>query len=842
MNPLRRLAVGAVGRNPALVAAVSLSLGILVGTYAGHRIETWYLLVFAAIGCVAAFIGFAKTNIGWTTFGIAVLLFCIGMHRCLEAWQAGIDVELPTEYTRIEATLKETLASRGGVRTVLLEKGHYGSPPTALPGYGRLIIRQEDLQCKAGDRLAFSGRIRRPRNRGNPGEFDWELHCRNNGIYWLASLRPKTQIVVVNHGPLYSPRSMLFSFRNKINEFLDSAPMYIIRENHRENVRGMLKAVVIGDLSEVSPVLYKNFADSGLAHTLSASGLHVGMVALLATSMAAMASWMFPGILLWIPLKKLAAALSIPAMVSYCVIVGGRVPAIRATVMGLMIGGAFLFERKWQSFNALAFAAVLVLFVYPLSLFSPSFQLSFGAVAGIIIALQRFRTDLDGDSASVSPSLAKFGRHSPEDTLSRIWAALKNKAFLIVIVCLGAVIGTMPIMWFFFRSFPVYTLLANLVANSFMTGALGFGLLASMLSIISDRLGNVALMPADICAFFVVKTAEVFAGLPFSVFRKAHPDSIQLLLTTVSAAAALLFIGRVWKKRFRLLIIVFCLSTGLLFARDFFAHSNQDVEVYFLNVGKGDSIFLRSPSSQGVLIDGGIATEYFDAGARIVAPFLLWAGVNRLQAIIMSHPDTDHIGGMVSVVDCVAVDKILWNPVQANSLHLDRILMAAKEKTIPVECVSRDSTVLTFGGARLRFLNAPVTMGKDARESARINNASVVVRLDHGETSFLFTGDLEREGEDELLSAGLPLKADVLKIGHHGSKNSTSLDFLKAVAPRIAVISADYPPTVGLPNEEILHRLASFGIQVYWTGRDGAVTIVSNGRSLSVRHGIKSSK
>jgi len=804
------------------------------------HIELWYSIVLAVISCIAIAFGLSRANVFWTCWGVAVLLFSIGMYGSVEAWREGTDVEPPADYTLIEATLKGTLASGPGFRTVLLQQGRYGSEGTSLPGYGRLIIRQENFACKAGDQLAFSGRIRKPRNRGNPGEFDWELDCRNNGIYWLASVRPKTQVSVVSHGPWYAPGAMLFVVRDKMNVFLDSAPSHVIRADDKQKVRAILKAIVIGDLGEVGPRLYKSFADSGLAHTLSASGIHVGMVALLATCLATVISRIFPSILLWIPFKKAAAALSIPAMIFYCVIVGGRVPAIRATIMGLMIGGAFFLERRWQSPNALAFAAVLVLFLYPLSILTPSFLLSFSAVAGIILVSQRSLEPADEKSPPVMNLKLRSGRPSVKETASRIWRSARRKAYLIVLVSLGAVLATLPTTWYFFRSFPLYTLLANLFADCLMTGALGFGLLASTLSLISTRLSVFFLIPSDVCAYLVIRGAETFSGLPFSVFRKAQPDRIQLVLITLCAVSALFLLGRVWKKRSRVLFVVMCLSGSLVFAEDFVVHSKHDLEVYFLNVGKGDSIFLRPGSSKGILIDGGVSTEYFDAGTGIVVPFLYWAGVSNLHAIVMTHPDTDHIGGLASIIDYVAVEKILWNPVQTNSLHLEKIFTAAQEKKLPIAGVSRDSSWLTFGEARLRYLNVPAVVTQGANEKWRMNNTSVVMRLDYGQTSFLFTGDLEREGEDELVRSGLPLKADVLKIGHHGSKNSSSLSFLKAVAPKIAVISADYPKTGGLPSDDILHRLASFGIQVYWTGRDGAVTMVSDGQSLNIRQGRKS--
>ncbi len=645
----------------------------------------------------------------------------------------------------------------------------------------------------------------------------------------------------MSHGPWYDPMAILFSVRDRMNTFLDSAPSPCIPSDDKGNVRAFLKAIVIGDLGEVSPRLYKSFSDSGLAHALSASGIHVGMVALLAAFIVASAARLYPQILLRIPLKKAAAAASIPAMIAYCVIVGGRVPAIRATIMGVMIAGAIFLERKWQSANALAFAAVLILFFYPLSLFTPSFLLSFCAVAGIIAVSQKFRKEAGRDSSrAVAPRF-----HSDARSL-KVWAkktadVLFRKARLVILVSLGATVATLPVTWYFFRSLPVYTLFANLVADFFMTLALGFGLLASVLSLASSSLAGICLVPADVCAFLVVKTAEFFAGLPLSVLRRAQPDAIQLVFISVFALASLLLLGRIYKHKARLIFLGLCVPALFVVVEDYIVHSNPTLDVYFLNVGKGDSIFLRPPGSRGIIVDGGVTTEFFDAGERIVTPFLYWAGVSKLDGIVMTHPDTDHIGGLTCVVEYVGAERILWNPLETTSVHLEKIFSAAREKKLPIVAANRDSPTIAFGDARLQFLNPPATLVQPGDAKWKMNNTSVVIRLDYGETSFLLTGDLEHEGEEELLKQGMPLKADVLKIGHHGSKNSTSIDFLKAVAPKIAIVSADYPKQGGLPNDDILRRLASFGIHIYWTGRDGAIAVASDGRSLSVRQGRKRS-
>jgi competence protein ComEC len=198
----------------------------------------------------------------------------------------------------------------------------------------------------------------------------------------------------------------------------------------------------------------------------------------------------------------------------------------------------------------------------------------------------------------------------------------------------------------------------------------------------------------------------------------------------------------------------------------------------------------------------------------------------------MTHPDMDHMGGLLSVVQRIPSLRFLWNPVQANVFHLEKILSATQISGARVESVSRESEPIALGCAVLTFLNKAFPSYQDSHSRYNVNNYSVVCRLDHGQSSFLFTGDLQREGEQELLESGLPLKATVLKVAHHAGNTGTTRRFVEAVRPDIAVISAEHPPVRGLPNMDVINRLECAGTSSLWTGRDGAITIESDGVML----------
>ncbi|MDQ1238472.1 MAG: competence protein ComEC [Thermodesulfobacteriota bacterium] len=824
-----------VGRRPAVFIAVFLGFGMLVGTYVLSISSTylWLLVLACSLGILRALV--IKSTLG-VLCSVSATFFAAGIFFSAQEDRNGRDFEPPTDFTTIEAEIRNTLASGPDFRTFLLARGTYGPERITLPGYGRVIIRQDELDAVAGDRIAFRGRIRKPTNRGNPGEFNWELDCKTNGIRWLASLHSKTRIIIVSRGPRYNPSAIIFKIRENMSAFFDQNSGLFVPQGYEEDVKAILKGIVVGDTGEISPQLYRTFSNSGLVHALSASGVHIAIVAFLAICMAKVLSLTSPGLLLWVPFKKLSALLSIPAMIFYCLIVGARVPAIRATIMGVMIAISFLVERKWDSYNALACAAVMVLIVYPLSLFTPSFQLSFFAVMGILMVLGQGAHTTDSERMHDRKHLFVQGKSFWERFWGHAVAAVKSLR-TVLLASLGAVLATAPFIWYFFHGFPVYTLFANLVTDFVMTGALGLGLLAGIASLFSPWIGSFMLIPADWCSFYVVKTAEIFSGLPGSVLRRAHPDFGQIITISVFALSFLLILRQPSRKHLKPLLLILFLSASILVVTDRLRTLQDDLVVYFLNVGKGDSVFVQPPGSRGLMVDGGVATEHFDAGRSIVVPFLYWAGVSGLDGIVLTHPDMDHMGGLLSVMGVIRTHRLLWNPVDSGSHFLQQVLAKAQERGAGVHAVSRQSPQMDFPPSIITFLNRSVARDEFGRKGYKTNDASVVFRLDHGETSFLFTGDLEVAGEQELLQSGVNLRADVLKVGHHGSKSSSSYQFLQAVRPRVAVISADFNRTGGLPHELVIERLEALGSKVFWTGRDGAVTVLSDGQSLRVQVG-----
>jgi competence protein ComEC len=833
---VRKICLPTLDSHPTVFALTFLCTGILAAATWYRSLGEWSTAALAPALVLTIIVAWMDRGFHLRV-AIAVLFFVLGFHLSSRDLLLGKDFSPPLVKQVIHATVWKTWATSPESQVFLLEHGLNVSTGAPLPGFGRLVVRDSRTVLQAGDRVAFRCRIRKPLNRCNPGEYDWETDCRHNGILWLASVKGPEAVLVLNRGRWYTPNALLFSLRQEMDAFLDQYGGVflanfsdVLRKNAVAQVRGFHKGVILGDLGDVDYELNKAFADSGLVHVLSASGLHVGIVVLLAAFLVKVFVRIAPQVQLWLPFRKLCALASMPSVVIYCLLVGARVPAIRSMIMGLVIAGAILLDRKWNSINSLALAALIILLLYPLSLFTPSFQLSFVCVAGIFVVVPELTKILYGRPED------EVNEEKPAQKTSNVALRVLKSGFAVLITSVAATLAVTPLVLQNFHSFPIYTLAANIATDFMLAPALSLGLIASLLGTLMPRVAAWLLVPADILVWLVIEIAFFFAGLPYSTVRIPHMSVAGFGACTGMAVLALWFLRTPSWSRLRLVAIAVTALASIPFLAAWFTPGPQELRAVFLNVGKGDSAFVQPPGSRGILIDTGLRTEYFDTGRSIVNPFLDWAGCSSPDAIIISHPHMDHIGGLPSVMRRASPSDLWWNPVGSLSKYLEEIFSQARGGHVRITPGDRTCEPIRVGQATVRFINRRAPH-RDKHLHKDQNNASLVCRIEYGNVSILFPGDLEHEGEAELLSAGMPLAATILKVGHHGGRGASSVDFINAVRPRIAVVSADYPNVENFPDSALLEKLKSVGAELFWAGRDGAVTVQTDGRTVHVTTG-----
>ena len=279
---------------------------------------------------------------------------------------------------------------------------------------------------------------------------------------------------------------------------------------------------------------------------------------------------------------------------------------------------------------------------------------------------------------------------------------------------------------------------------------------------------------------------------------------------------------------FLILIFLFAMCLGCLDVSTdkemSVAQAAPVLKIHFLDVGQADCIFTQLPNGQTILVDSGNNDD-----ASVVTAYLKKQGVKKIDYLIATHPHEDHIGSMDSIIRSFQIGKIFMPKATTTTKAFEDLLLAVKAKGLKINTAKAGTVVLNQGNLKINFV-APCGSNYDD-----LNNWSAVTRIQYGNNSFLLMGDAEVLSEQEILSSGVNIKADVLKVGHHGSSSSTSSSFLKSVKPKYAVISVGTGNKYGHPHKVTLTKLANAKIQVYRTDRDGTTIVTSDGKNISVK-------
>lgn len=554
----------------------------------------------------------------------------------------------------------------------------------------------------------------------------------------------------------------------------------------------LVTALLLGDRTQLPSALVDAFAAAGALHLLAVSGLHVGFLAwLLAFGL---------GLVGWGPVRRASAATLV--LVAYAMLVGGRPSVIRAASMTAALLWARADERKVSVWQVWGLAAVAMLAWRPLDLFDLGFALSFGAVAGLLIW---------GRGA---------GRALQKTCSPGVLATVQRGVVTSVVATGAAGLGTLPVQSSAFG----WVAPAGFLVNPVAVPLAAFGLPLAWLALISDALGLgwVAgpLVATASLALALLEGTIVGVAARFSVWVPG-PGAWAIVMLVGFIVAAVLLLRDQPLAGWGVGVVVVTLSLG--------GHRqpNDDLEVTWLDVGQGDAIVIRFPDGATWLVDAGPAYPNGDAGRSVVLPYLRAQGIDRLRWLISTHPDLDHVGGAASVVDGVRVDR--WGSPAAlgdNPAYI-RLLatVGSHSKTAAVQL--RAPNHLRQGAVKVDVLHPQDDwVPNDPYGSATsANDASIVLLMSYAGCRVLLTGDIGERAEAALLTTlGDSLRAELLHVGHHGSRHSTTTGWLARVKPTAAVVSVSALNRHGHPHVEVLERLDRAAIDVYRTDRLGTVT------------------
>lgn len=667
---------------------------------------------------------------------------------------------------------------------------------------GRVLLTvNARVELLPGDRVRALAMLSEPRTFGNPGEFDYRHWLKRRGVAVTGFV--KSERLIERTGEGGGPAAFVQSTRSEIARFIDSSGSQYPEP---------LKALVISGQGGIDRELKEAFAATGTAHILSISGLHVGMVAAFSYWAALFFFRRSERALLALDAKKTALALSALPAIAYAVLAGLPVPTQRSLIMVLAFIASFASGRGKDHLNTLSLAGLIVLAIFPGSVWEASFQLSFAAMASIIILLPKFK-ELVGAAFDGAPA------EKEEGVKRAALSFLKRRVLPLLLVTVAAGLGTSPILAYHFHRVSLSGLLANLVAVPLAGVAVPSLLVSSVLLQVSETLAWLALFPADMAFSLIAGVVAFFASLPYASVWVAPPTLLEvglyylLILSMVNLRRARFY--RYAAPVAVIFLVVFPLALAL-------KDSIPVLRVTYLSVGQGDSAFLELPDGKTMLIDGGGTNNSdFDVGERVVAPYLRSKGIERIDYMVLSHSQQDHMGGLLFLARNMKVGEFWWNGVGS----LGALGGALDENGVVKRVVNSSIVKAGAGEAQIEFLNPPVGSDLD------VNDSSLVMKVTYGERSFLFTGDIGEKAERVL--ALKDVESDVLKAAHHGSKYSSTAGFLRAVRPSVVVVSAGWLNSFGFPHKETLERYADAGAQVVRTDISGAVIIETDGKSLS---------
>ena len=658
-----------------------------------------------------------------------------------------------------------------------------------------ILIRSKS-KLNFGDRIKAAANFKLPTSIRNSGGYDYSKYLKTLDIYITAEIED-TSILQNFDVDLVRRISHMISY--KVKEFSS--------KNLDVDEAGILNALIIGDESKISSETQSQYKKAGMIHLLVVSGGHIVFLIMMLEMI----------LKLFNVSKKSSKYVTIIVIILYVFITGATPSIVRAGVACIIIKFSEIIGRENDGYTTLFLVLLLILIKNPFSIFSLSLQLSFFGVLGIMMLYAKIKEKLVFLPNFIADSLA-----------------LTTSAFLFVT----------PIISYNFNT--IY--FSGFISNIFTLPLSGFIMMAGViLFIISFIFPFIVPFFMKIVSFGIYLmnlSAEFFANIDFLTYYTITPDKISIILYYILAVyifakkqdtsilqekSLILYKRKLIKVRKEIGITI--LIVLLLISSFKKINIGRDVEVSVIDVGHGDSILIQIPCGKNILVDTGDSyvrgDMVYDSGKSTVVPYLLDKGIKTLDLLILTHFDSDHIGGYESILEVIDVKNLGISINSTKKSEYNRIIRIAKENNTKIKKLERGDTY-AFGDTTIRFL-LPEKVDKIENE----NNDSIVFLLEYKDKKVLFMGDLEKEGEELLMNLEKDLKIDILKVGHHGSITSSSKEFIEKTSPKIALISVGNRFS-SIPGKEVLKRFSSIYTKVYRTDKNGEIKVKINDDRIKV--------
>lgn len=783
---------------PAVRIMLLMVLGIVVAHYTSISLSLSILLLtfFFVIFLVAEFVIKKRYSVTGARVSIICYLFIITFSS---AYFYGVKSEVRerglSETEKINLFEWEEIETYGTV----ISSGFSSSGREVYIVEAESATLQESITWQKDFRIRLYGNSEKILNQGslvniivrlyafperrNPHEFDYGKWLHAQGITAHGEL---VKINSVERKSVWS----WFPIRSYVRNSSDRL--------FKAEYSPMAKALLLGYKEELDSEMKREFSRSGLSHIMAVSGLHVGFVVA--------PFWLIIPFLWTNKYGKWAGIILLTLLLfGYAGITGFSASVNRASVMAWLITYGKLFHKVRNSINLTAVAAIILLIINPEQLFNVGFQLSFAAVFIILLLMP--------EAQRLVPRKIRYGK--------------AGGLMAIILVSIVVQLGLFPILIYYFGEFSIAGPVANALVVPLLSFTVPAGIVMILLSSIHLSFFELASLPVSYSMDWISGVAKAIGSFDYSylVFEKIYVSLFLIWFTVIMFISAFRISQYRWKWLILILVSMNLLAVEIIIKKP----AQKKMEVTFLDVNQGDAIHIKTPNDKHILVDAGRWSPFANSGDRVLLAYFEQNNIDHLDAIILSHPHSDHIGGIITLIENITIGTIYQSDYEYDSALFINYMTAAEENDIVVKTPKTGDTIHVDESIRL-FVLGPENNNQRPRNP---NNRSLSVKLVYGENSILFTGDAETEQERELATRyGEFLVSTVYKAGHHGSNTSSTEQMMNFVRPVKSVVSLAFNNQFGHPGSNAVVRMNNFG-DVYYTSLEGAVKIVSDGQRMS---------
>ena len=626
-------------------------------------------------------------------------------------------------------------------------------------------MSQDIPSIKYGDSLYIEGEFKQPEEARNYKGYNYKQYLKTKKIIETVELE-KVKILKSSNG----------SYIHNIQKYIRDT----INGTLTDEEGNLLLAILLGDKDKLSEDIQESFKTSNLSHMLAVSGAHVSYIILGLT-------YVLQNSIIG---KKNGKIVCIIFLLAFMAITNFTPSVTRACIMAILTLFSSIIYRKSDVYTNISVAALITLIFNPYSLLDLGFQLSYGGTIGIIIFIKRIQE---------------------KKSNSKVINYIKQMA----LVSIYANIIIIPIMMYHFNTVSFTFIISNIMASPILGIIVITGFLFIIASITVKPLTRLIAIFIKPILSILIKISQICSKLPFSNILVVTP----YMFNVISYYAIILYCIK--SKKNNKCKIIICLLIVLILINFIIYIFPQKLRIFFIDVGQGDSTLIITPDKKTVLIDGG-GSDSFDVGEKVLLPYLLDRRILKIDYVLISHFDTDHCGGILTIMEKVKVKNIIISEQAEHSENYERFKKLMIHKKIRLIEVKKGDKIKIGRYSEFKILFPTSRLLSENP----LNNNSIVAQFNYNNFKMLFTGDIEKLAEQQILKTEkAEIRADILKVAHHGSKTSSIPEFIKAVRPKIALIGVGKNNTFGHPNQQTIKNLENIKCRIYRTDLQGEIII-----------------